>query len=143
MDLSAGNGAIDACSTSPPLSAYVAAVGATVITDQVAEYSNTGKCVNVYAPGSDIYCANLDNGYQKISGTSMACPIVAGVIGQYLQYNNSLTTYDITDTIYRSRTRGNVVTASTGRPAPLIQIPTQYDLLLLNTSLVNMFNSYV
>jgi subtilisin family serine protease len=98
---------------------------------------------SIYAPGSDIYCANLDSGYQKISGTSMACPIVAGVMAQYFQYNNSLTTYDITDTIYRSRTRGNVVTGSTGRPAPLIQIPTEYDLLLLNTTLVSMFNSYV
>jgi len=65
------------------------------------------------------------------------------VMAQYFQYNNSLTTYDITDTIYRSRTRGNVVTGSTGRPAPLIQIPTEYDLLLLNTTLVSMFNSYV
>ena len=141
--VAAGNGAQDACSTSPPLSAYVAAVGATVITDQIAEYSNTGKCVNVYAPGSNIYCANIDSGYQKISGTIMACPIVAGVMAQFFQYNNSLTTYDITDTIYRSRTRGNVLTGSTGRPAPLIQIPTEYDLLLLNTSLVSMFNSYV
>jgi len=141
--VAAGNGAIDACQTSPPLSAYAAAVGATVITGQIAEYSNTGKCVNVYAPGSDIYCANLDNGYQKISGTSMACPIVAGVVAQYLEYNNSLTTYDITDTIYRSRTRGDVLTRSTGRAAPLIQIPTEYDLLLLNDSLVSTFNSYV
>ena len=108
--VAAGNGAEDACSTSPPLSAYVAAVGATVVTCQIAEYSNTGKCVNVYAPGSDIYCANIDSGYQKVSGTSIACPIVTGVMGPYFQYNNSLTTYDITDTIYRSRTRGNVLT---------------------------------
>ncbi len=141
--VAAGNGAEDACQTSPPLSAYVAAVGATVITDQIAEYSNTCKCNNVYAPGSDIYCANMDGAYQKISGTSMACPIVAGVMAQQFQYNNSLTTYDITDTIYRSRTRGNVPTGLTGRPAPLIQIPTEFDLFLLNTTLVSTFNSYV
>ena len=108
--VAAGNSSEDACSTSPPLSAYVAAVGATVVTYQIADYSNTIKCVNVYAPGSDIYCANIDSGYQKISGTSIACPIVTGVMGPYFQYNNSLTTYDITDTIYRSRTRGNVLT---------------------------------
>ena len=108
--VAAGNSAEDACSTSPPLSAYVAAVGATVVTFQIAEYSNTGKCVNVYAPGSDNYCANIDSGYQKVSGTSIACPIVTGVMGPYFQYNNSLTTYDIPDTICRSRTRGNVLT---------------------------------
>ncbi len=118
-------------------------MGATVINDSIAEYSNTGKCNNLYAPGSAIYCANLHSGYQKISGTSMACPIVAGVVAQYLQYTISLTTYDITHTLYRSHTRGNSYNGINNRPAPLIQIPTEYDLLLLNTTLVDMFNSFV
>ncbi len=139
----AGNSASDACDATPGRSAYVGSVGATVIDDSIAEYSNTGKCNNLYAPGSDIYCANLDSGYQKISGTSMACPIVAGVVAQYLQYNNSRTTYDVTDTLYRSHTRGNSDNGINNRPAPLIQIPSQYDLLLLNTTLVDMFNSYI
>lgn len=52
-------------------------------------------------------------------------------------------TYDITDTLYRSRTRGDTLNGVNGRPAPLIQIPSQYDLLLLNTTLVDMFNSYI
>ncbi len=57
--------------------------------------------------------------------------------------NNSLTTYDVTDTLYRSRTRSNSDDGVNSRPAPLIQIPSQYDLLLLNTTLVDMFNIYI
>ncbi len=139
----AGNNASDACDATPGRTAYVGSVGATVIDDSIAEYSNTGKCNNLYAPGSSIYCANLDSGYQKISSTSMACPIVAGAVEQYLQYNNSLTTYDVTDTLYRSRTLGNSYNGINNRPAALIQIPTEYDLLLLRTTLVDMFNSYI
>lgn len=138
----AGNAASDACDATPGRSAYVGSVGATQIDDSIAPYSNTGKCNNLYAPGSQIYCANMDSGYQKISGTSMACPIVAGVVAQYLQYNNSLTTYDVTDTLYRSRTRGDAMNGVGSRPAPLIQIPSQYDLLLLNTTFVDMLNSF-
>lgn len=51
----------------------------------IAVYSNTRKCIKLYAHGSDTYCANMDNIYQKISGTSMACPIMAAVVAQYLQ----------------------------------------------------------
>ena len=116
----AGNDASDACDATSGRSAFVGSVGATQIDDSVAPCSNTGKCNNLYAPGSAIYCANLASGYQKISGTSMACPIVSGVVSQYLEYNGSLTTYDVTDTLYRSRTRGNAKNGINGRPAPML-----------------------
>ena len=139
----AGNDASDACEATPGRSVYVGSIGATVIDDSIAEYSNIGKCTNCFAPGSGIYCANLNSGYQKISGTSMACPIVSGVIAQYLQYNSSLTTYDITDTLYRSRTRGNNFDSVYQRPVPMIQIPTQIDLVLLNQTFVSMYGTYL
>ena len=97
-----------ACDATPGGSAYVGSVGATDIDDFIAVYSNTCKCNNLYAPGSD-----MDSGYQKISGTSMACPIRAGAVAQYLQYNQSLTTYDATDTLYRSCVCGDHESNST------------------------------
>ena len=39
------------------------------------------KTVNVFAPGVNIYSTVQDNKYKSMSGTSMACPHVAGVAG--------------------------------------------------------------
>ncbi|MFC4722820.1 S8 family peptidase [Geojedonia litorea] len=48
--------------------------------EMVADYSNYGKInVDVFAPGSNIYSTFPNNNYESISGTSMACPGVAGV----------------------------------------------------------------
>ena len=51
----------------------------------IAVYSNTRKCIKLYAHGSDTYCANMDNIYQKTSGFSMACPIMTALVAQYPQ----------------------------------------------------------
>jgi len=45
-----------------------------------ASYSNYGKTVDVAAPGNNLYGAVSQNGYKPISGTSMASPLVAGVV---------------------------------------------------------------
>ncbi len=123
---SAGNKATDSCMNTPARSVYVTSVGATDIKDARASFSNNGKCVNVWAPGELIYCANLAGTYRLMSGTSMACPIVSGIIGQYLEFNNTLTTWGITDIIYKSRSRSSQL----NRKPPMITTPTLSTLLL-------------
>jgi len=55
------------------------AVAATDQSDAMAYFSNYGKkTVHVGAPGVNIYSLAPKNKYQKMSGTSMACPHVAG-----------------------------------------------------------------
>ena len=42
-------------------------------------YSNAGSLVNVAAPGDNIYSCSIDGGYEYMSGTSMAAPVVTAV----------------------------------------------------------------
>lgn len=56
----------------------VIAVGAVDSTNTRAYFSSTGSKVEVSAPGVDIESTYLNNGYEQMSGTSMATPFVAG-----------------------------------------------------------------
>ena len=80
-------------------SAYseVISVGATDQTDKKATFSNFGSTVDVMAPGVSIY-STLSGGnsnYGSLSGTSMACPLVAGLAGLILSENPSLPPNDV------------------------------------------------
>ena len=59
----------------------VLVVGASDATDKRASFSNTGLRVDVWAPGDNVLMTASNNSYVPTSGTSFACPIVAGVAG--------------------------------------------------------------
>lgn len=56
-------------------------VAATDSNNQKASFSNWGKTVTVAAPGVDILSTVPGKKYQLMSGTSMAAPCAAGVVG--------------------------------------------------------------
>ncbi len=57
----------------------ILSVAASTSSDRLAFYSNYGATtVDLAAPGSDIYSTVLGSGYESMSGTSMAAPVVAG-----------------------------------------------------------------
>jgi len=68
--------------SSPVYPAYYTnciAVAATDANDNLAPWSTRGDWVDVAAPGVNIYSTYPNNGYKYLSGTSLACPHVAGL----------------------------------------------------------------
>ncbi|ORZ39979.1 peptidase S8/S53 domain-containing protein [Catenaria anguillulae PL171] len=86
ITVAAGNEGLDACLTSPSSSSDAITVGATTPDDQLADFSNTGTCVDVLAPGQSLKSAWIgakDAFMDNYNGTSFSSPMVAGVIAQY------------------------------------------------------------
>ena len=68
----------------------VIAVAATDSSDRRAAFSSYGNTIEIAAPGVSIG-STYGSGYDSLSGTSMACPHVAGLAGLILANNPSLT----------------------------------------------------
>ncbi|MDO8514335.1 MAG: S8 family peptidase [bacterium] len=69
--------------------------------DTFASFSNYGTVVDIGAPGVWIYSTWLKNGYNTISGTSMASPHVAGAAALYIAKNPGAAWSDVRDALVR------------------------------------------
>lgn len=75
----------------PGVMQEVVSVAATDHSDIKASYSNYGSTIDVSAPGSNIFSTLPNNIYGPKDGTSMACPLVAGLAGLIWSKNPNLT----------------------------------------------------
>ncbi len=69
----------------------VTLVGATTTSNQVAGFSNYGAGVDVVAPGVNIRTTTRTGGYSSETGTSLAAPLVSGLIALVRSANPDLT----------------------------------------------------
>lgn len=76
---------------------YVFSVGATDQNDVRANFSNYGSNIDVMAPGVSIKSCffQTTSSYGNLSGTSMSCPLVAGLAGLLMSYDSSLTVNEV------------------------------------------------
>lgn len=106
--VAAGNEDNDACDTSPAGVSSVLTVMASDSSDNRAWFSNWGRCANVYSPGVDILSTFPDNKTATISGTSMASPVMAGVLNHYIDMFPEYTMADMLDYVKKVSTK-NVI----------------------------------
>ena len=88
IDYAAAHGAIVTCATGnealrtigyPARYASCMAVGASGLSDELAEFSNVGAGIDVVAPGVQVLSSTMGATYDSWDGTSMAAPAVSGV----------------------------------------------------------------
>ncbi|MDQ0215917.1 subtilisin family serine protease [Oikeobacillus pervagus] len=128
----AGNESTDAYST-PASYEGVISVGSVNQDKLLSDYSNYGPSVDIVAPGEDVYSTAFDlrkgSTYMKLSGTSMASPVVAGVAALLKSKHPDLTPYQVETILERTATdlgdKGYDLTYANGLVNPVAAL--QYD----------------
>jgi subtilisin family serine protease len=85
--VAAGNSGGDACEVSPARVPSALTVAASDINDRIASFSEKGTCVDIIAPGVNIFSTWGDGKTKTLDGTSMAAPHAAGVVALFLSSN--------------------------------------------------------
>jgi len=125
--VAAGNEAADACDFSPAAVPDALTVGSVGQAGSVSSFSNTGDCVDVYAPGENVISASHvdDTSLVTLSGTSPACAVAAGVAALFVQAGYSR------DTLFDS-----IKQAARGSAGPkILQVPSASTTTTLGTTL--------
>lgn len=125
--VAAGNDNKDACQGSPNRVDAALTVGSTTNKDTRSDFSNKGKCVDIFAPGSDIKSAwHTGNSATKtISGTSMASPHAAGAAALYLQNNPKAKPATVFAALIKSSTPSTLEGLGSGSPNKMLYVESK------------------
>lgn len=82
--IASGNDNKDTTLYSPAKVREAFVVGAHDIHMNKSSFSNFGESVSIFAPGTDVRTTTINEGVTVTSGTSFACPILAGILAMIL-----------------------------------------------------------
>jgi subtilisin family serine protease len=120
--VAAGNSNANACLFSPAATPRATTVGATNINDNRSAFSNFGPCVDLFAPGENIFSASntANNAYLVLSGTSMASPHAAGVAALWRAKFPADNADQVATALAANATPGVVINPGVGSPNLLL-----------------------
>ncbi|CAI2180689.1 20251_t:CDS:1 [Funneliformis geosporum] len=124
--VAAGNDGANSCQSSPASAPSVITVGATEAnSDDIAIFSNFGKCTDIFAPGVDITGADFSNdkGEVSFSGTSQASPHVAGTIALVISKDGNQSPAEMAKSIVDLSTKGVVKGLDAKTPNMFLRVP--------------------
>jgi hypothetical protein len=118
--VAAGASASSACNYSPARVAGALTVGASNNSDYVASFTNTGPCLDLFAPGVSITTITYTGGTITLSGTSFATAHVTGAAALYLEFHPTATAQQVHDAINAQATAGVLRNVPVGTPNRLL-----------------------
>ncbi|MCU1504825.1 MAG: family peptidase [Ilumatobacteraceae bacterium] len=122
----AGNDGGDACADSPGRLPAVITVAAVDATDSSPDWSDSGSCVDLFAPGVGVLSTwnSTPTSLRYMSGTSMASPHVAGAAALVLAQQPTLSPAGVAARLAADATPGVVGNARPGTPNLLLYAPS-------------------
>jgi subtilisin family serine protease len=118
--VAAGASASSACNYSPARVAGALTVGASNNSDYVASFTNTGPCLDLFAPGVSITTITYTGGTITLSGTSFATAHVTGAAALYLEFHPTATAQQVHDAVNAQATVGVLRNVPIGTPNRLL-----------------------
>lgn len=117
-----GNDNAIACNYSPARAPEAITVGATGSDDARASYSNFGRCLDLFAPGTAVQSAWYTGATASatLTGTSMATAHVSGVAALVLEAQPAASPAAVDDFIKTSATAGRLTTIGNESPNRLL-----------------------
>jgi len=113
--VAAGNNNGDACYRSPASAEKAITVGSVDHNLRRSSFSNHGKCVDIWAPGSNVLSTVLNGKTGYESGTSMATPHVSGVVAAYISQSGETNPTLIKEKLLRDAAEGVIKYAKSAK----------------------------